>query len=322
MNESFLPSIAPTSPPSAPGIYADLPTLTKLQFHTRGFSFLPRQPVHSILAGRHASRLRGRGLNFEEIRRYLPGDDIRNMDWRVTARLRSPHVRVYTEERERSVLLLVDQRITMFFGSQRNMKSVTAAECAALGAWRVLSQKDRIGAVVFNDREVIEHRPHRSQARVMEILQTIVRQNQALSLKARIPSRPGMLNEALRRAERLATHDFLVCVITDGTNDDEAETNRLMTSIAQHNDVLVGFIYDPFETDLPDAGPLVMSDGTRQLEVDTSRRALRESFRDTFAEKRAQTRRFLLHREVPVLPVSTAEDVATQLRRHLSATRP
>jgi uncharacterized protein (DUF58 family) len=101
MNESILPSIHPSSPPPHPGVYVDLAELVRLKFRTRGFSFLPRQPVHSILAGRHASRLRGRGMNFEEIRRYLPGDDIRNMDWHVTARTRKPHVRVYTEERDR-----------------------------------------------------------------------------------------------------------------------------------------------------------------------------------------------------------------------------
>jgi Ca-activated chloride channel family protein len=107
MNESIFPSIHPSGPPPHPGVYAALAELVRLKFRTRGFSFLPRQPVRSILAGRHASRLRGRGLNFEEIRRYLPGDDIRNMDWRVTARTRQPHVRVYTEEHDRSVLLVV-----------------------------------------------------------------------------------------------------------------------------------------------------------------------------------------------------------------------
>ena len=91
------------SAPVALGVYADLNDLVRLRFHARGYSFLPRQPVHSVLAGRHGSRLRGRGLNFEEIRRYLPGDDIRIMDWRVTARTREPHVRVYTEERDRAV---------------------------------------------------------------------------------------------------------------------------------------------------------------------------------------------------------------------------
>ena len=108
-------------------IYADLEQLVRLEHRARGFSLLPRQPIHSILAGRHASRLRGRGLNFEEIRGYLPGDDVRPMDWKVTARMREPHVRVYTEERDRPVLFLVDQRASMFFGSRRAMKSVAAA---------------------------------------------------------------------------------------------------------------------------------------------------------------------------------------------------
>jgi uncharacterized protein (DUF58 family) len=135
------------SAPAAPGVYAELDDLVRLRFRARGYSFLPRQPVHSVLAGRHASRLRGRGINFEEIRHYLPGDDIRTMDWRVTARTREPHVRVYTEERDRPVLLVVDQRQSMFFGSRRAMKSVVAAEVAALAAWRVLKAGDRVGAL-------------------------------------------------------------------------------------------------------------------------------------------------------------------------------
>ena len=113
------------------GVYANLQDLIKLQHKASGFSFLPKQPVHSLLSGRHASRLRGRGLDFEEIRRYLPGDDIRTMDWKVTARTKKPHIRVYTEERERPVLLVVDQRMSMFFGSTSRMKAVTAAEAAA-----------------------------------------------------------------------------------------------------------------------------------------------------------------------------------------------
>ena len=102
-------------PSDLPGVYANLGELIKLQYKARGFSFLPRQPINSVLAGRHCSRLRGRGLNFEEIRRYQPGDDIRNIDWKVTARTQKTHTRVFTEERDRSVLLVVDQRLSMFF---------------------------------------------------------------------------------------------------------------------------------------------------------------------------------------------------------------
>ena len=149
MNDSIFPSIHPASPPDHPGIYADLAELVRLKFGTRGFSFLPRQPVHSILAGRHASRLRGRGLNFEEIRRYLPGDDIRQMDWRVTARTRKPHVRVYSEERDRPVLLVIDQRQSMFFGSRRAMKSVVAAEVVGAGTVSVSNSANLRYAVLM-----------------------------------------------------------------------------------------------------------------------------------------------------------------------------
>src|SRR5882672_1009364 len=124
-----------TSDASDRGVYTSVAELAELEASARDFSFLRRQPVHSLLSGRHASRVRGRGLAFEELRKYLPGDDIRAMDWHVTARMGEPFVRVYTEEKDRSAYLVVDQRIEMFFGTRRAMKSVTAAEIAALSAW-------------------------------------------------------------------------------------------------------------------------------------------------------------------------------------------
>ncbi len=303
-----------------PGVYTSLHDLVALQAKARGFSFLPRQPVHSLLAGRHASRLRGRGLNFEEIRRYQPGDDIRQIDWKVTARTRRTHSRVFTEERGRSVLLLVDQRITMFFGSVSRMKSVTAAEAAALGAWRVLGQRDRVGGLVFNDSEIDEFRPLGSQSAVMRMFAAIVGRNHALSVRRGLRANPAMFNEALRRCARLAAHDCLVCIMSDGSGHNE-ETRRLLTRIAQHNDLLFAFVFDPLEASLPSAGPLVFGDGSGRLEVDTGDRALRGRFSDAFAAERAGNRKFLLHRETAVLPLSTGEDVAEQIRRHLGVRR-
>ena len=148
-----------------PGVYSNLSELVVLQHQARGFSFLPRQPIHSLLAGRHASRLRGRGLDFEELRHYQFGDDVRLIDWKATNRTRKTQLRVFNEERERIVLLVIDQRLSMFFGSQRCMKSVTAAEAAALAAWRVVFAKDRVGAVVFNDSTIAEIRPQRSRGK-------------------------------------------------------------------------------------------------------------------------------------------------------------
>jgi uncharacterized protein (DUF58 family) len=316
---SSLPS-RPSVQNGMSGAYANLHDLVVLKRRAQGFSFLPRQPVHSLLAGRHASRLRGRGLDFEEIRRYQFGDDIRQIDWKVTARMRKTHTRIYTEERERSTLLLVDQRITMFFGSVKNMKSVTAAEAAALAAWRVLSQKDRVGALVFNDSKIEEIRPQRSNSTVMRILHAIVEQNQTLSVTGGVQANPGMFNEVLRHCDRLAKHDCLVCIISDGFGNDE-ESRQILTRVARHNDVLFAFIHDPLEVALPAAGRLVFGDGSLQLEVDTNSRGLREGFRSTFAEQRADGRKFLLHRETPVLPLSTSEDVAEQVRRQLGTRR-
>src|SRR6201991_3725008 len=166
--------------PAVPGVYVDLDRLIARGKKARTVSFLPRQPVHSLLSGRSASRMRGRGLNFEEIRDYRAGDDVRSIDWKVTARLRKPHIRVFDEERDRQPLLLVDQRLSMFFGSRHAMKSVTAAEAAAIGAWRVLGAGDRIGAVVFGDRGFVEVTARRSRKTVLQILAAIFESNLAL----------------------------------------------------------------------------------------------------------------------------------------------
>jgi len=154
--------------------------LVGLRRQGRDLSFLPRQPVHSQLAGVHASRLRGRGLDFHELRAYVPGDDVRDIDWKVTARTRRPYTRIYSEERNHPALLLIDQRVNMFFGSQLNMKSVTAAHAAALVLWRILAQGDQPGAIVFNDDEQIEIRPARSEMRAMSILRAIEKMNRSL----------------------------------------------------------------------------------------------------------------------------------------------
>jgi uncharacterized protein (DUF58 family) len=306
------------APLSDAQVYVTLKQLAALRHQARGFSFLPRQPVTSLLAGAHTSKLRGRGLDFQEIRKYLPGDDPRSIDWKVTARTRTPHSRVFTEERERPVLLLVDQRIGMFFGSVRMMKSVAAAELAALAAWRTVAVKDRVGAVVFNDSEAVEIRPQRTQSTVMKILRAIETQNRALRANSSARPNPGMLNETLRRACRLATHDYLIMVISDGAGSDP-DTKQVFTTIARHNDVFIALVVDPLEIDLPPAGRMVVSDGERQMEVDTASAALRSGFHREFADRLAAAKRFLLTRDVPVFPLRTDRDVAEQVARALGA---
>ena len=291
--------------------FVSLDELLRLKHRATGFSFLPRQPVHSLLTGRHASRLRGRGLNFEELRHYFEGDDTRSIDWLATARLGTPHVRVYSEERDRPVLLLVDQRSTMFFGSRRCMKSVAAAEVAALAAWRVTSLGDRVGAVVFGDAQVVDVRPQARDAGVVRVLSEVVRQNRLLGSPG--GAAPGRLNEALRHAARMATHDGLVCLISDAAGAD-AETTRLVTRICAHNDMLAIYVHDRLEHDLPDVGSAIFASDRGQIELDSSSASLRERFGSSQMEWRARLAGFSRRREIPVLPVSTERDPTRQLQ--------
>jgi len=296
--------------------YVELDDLLQQRYRAQGFSYLPRQPVHSVLAGTRASKLRGRGLNFEELRAYLPGDDIRNIDWKVTARTGKPHTRIYTEERDRSALMLVDQRLNMFFGSRRRTKSAAAAEVAAGSAWRVLSVGDRPGGLIFGDSHIEHVHPHRSESRVLEFLNRVVTANQALSAQSGATANPSQLNKALKLAASAVTHDSLIVLISDLYGADDT-TAHLMSRLAEHNDVLVVFIFDPLETDLPDAGRLVVGDGAVQVQFDSSDEGLRDAFRADFEARLAQARSLLLKRQIPVLTISTDRLSIEQVREQL-----
>jgi uncharacterized protein (DUF58 family) len=304
---------ARTALPNRAGVQTTLEELLLLRAEARGFSFLPRQPVTSLLSGRHASRLRGRGLAFEELRHYQQGDDIRSMDWRATARLRSPHVRVYSEERERPVLLVVDQRRTMFFGSRRAMKSVVAAEVAALGAWRTLAAGDRVGGIVFNDGELVDLVPHRSQTRVLRLLHEVVRLNQLLAEQPDEQTAPQVsLNDALQAATRRAAHDHLVVLISDLDGADET-TKRLATELASHNDVLIVGIYDPLGASLQVQPGMNVVDRGVTYDLPTGA-AFADSFRQAFEDLLDQWMEIFRALRVPVIPLSAASSPIEQLR--------
>ena len=293
--------------------YVSLDDLRKLSHRAQGFSFLPRQPVHSLLTGRHASRLRGRGLDFDELRHYYEGDDTRTIDWAATARLGTPYVRVYREERDRPVLLLVDQRVSMFFGSKRATKSVVAAEVAALSAFRVASLGDRVGGIVYSEQGITEVEPQARQGGVRRLLAEIVRHNNALRADLPHPPDPGLYNEALRRAVRMIKHDGLVVMISDGSGK-TAETVKIATELTAHNDLIAVFVYDPIEAELPDIGRTVLAEAERQIEVDLSSAGLRRRFATDFTESRRQIERASIKRAIPVLPIRTDRDVAEQVR--------
>lgn len=188
-------------------VYVSLAQLMALEFKARDLSFLSRQPKGSILAGNHASRLRGRGLNFDELRRYQPGDDLRHLDWRATLRTGKPVVRTFTEERDRPALILVDQRMSMYFGSERSFKSALAAELGALAAWIVFNAGDRVGGLVFNDSQIDAIAPLRSRKRVEALCSRIAQQNLELNAGNPDAEDEDQLDKVLQRCVALAGHD-------------------------------------------------------------------------------------------------------------------
>ena len=301
-------------------IYVDLASLVRLRYNARGFSYLPRQPVRSLLSGRKRSKLRGRGLDFDELRHYRPGDDIRTMDWRVTNRTGKPHVRVYTEERDRPVIVVVDQRLPMFFGSEKKMKSVVAAEIAALTAWRVLNSGDRVGAILFNDTTAVHIKPSRSEQKTMNWLGDLVDMNNKLSIAPGNESKPDALMEALLLLERSVGHDYLVVLVSDfyGWSKRSMEVIR---RIRRHNDVICSLVYDPLEQSISNAHRLIISDGSYQLEIDPLQHNIGDRFEEKFKSSVAHVTEDLRQHDIPILPVDTITPVTDQLRQKLGGQR-
>ncbi len=298
---------------SDPRVYADLGRLISLRHQTHGFGFLPRRSLESPFTGRYASKLRGRGLNIEDLRRYYPGDDIRLMDWKATIRTGKPHVRTYTEERDRFALILVDQRMSMFFGSRGKMKSVVAAEVAALAAWRVMSAGDRVGGLIFDDEKVTDIRPQRNFKNLLRLLSTLVDYNRRLKVGRAVLPRSRQLNKILSKAEKLSTHDFLVIVVSDLNGWDEASVKHLK-NIARHNDVVVFYVYDPLEKKLPREGKFIVTDGKLQIEFDPAEKSVGQRFSERFYNTVDYLEDNLKHHAVPVVLVDTICEVRDRMR--------
>lgn len=298
-----------------PRIHADLAHLRGLSRAARALSLLPRQPVRSALNGRHASRLRGRGLNFEELRNYQIGDDPRTIDWKVTARTGEPYVRVYTEERDRPALLVVDQRMSMFFGTEHNMKSVTAAEAATLAAFRIRAQGDRVGGIVFSDTAVAELRPKASGRALNRLISTIAEANCALNAGVEVAgSMP--LNRPLEAASRIATIGNMILVFSDfGEVDDHTE--KLVRRMAQHNDVILFPVTDRAGPQTLDGMRMVVSDGRLQAELDMRDAGVSTGVEEVTATRVARAIGWTQKYGIPVLPLTSARDTLPQMRELL-----
>lgn len=300
-----------------PRIHVDLAHLRALKGRARQVSFRPRQPTTSILNGQHASKIKGRGLNFEELRHYAKGDDVRTIDWKVTARTGAPYVRVYTEERDRPVLLLVDQRMSMFFGSTHVMKSVTAAEAAALAAFRVRDKGDRVGGIVFDDTDLHEVRPQSSIRSLNRFLDTLAQANGRLHAEAPNVS-PIPLSRPVEAAARIVKSGALVIIFSDFDGWD-ADTERGLRAISRRNDLILFSVLDPTSQQLPPDLDIVASDGELQAEINVGEESVRRRLAEFSTGRLAALFDFSSRYGVPIVPLSTAEDTLPQILRLLGA---
>jgi uncharacterized protein (DUF58 family) len=240
--------------------------------------------VRALAAGGHLSAFKGRGVEFDESRLYQPGDDLRTMDWRVTARTGKPHTKVFREERNRPVMVWLDLRASMRFATRAAFKAVRAAEAAALIAWSAVGNGDRFGALVFSETEHHELRPRLGRRAALQLFQ-LVSGDVFWSPPAGDGGRDNA-DHALLRLTRVVRPGGLIFLLSDfrGLGPD---SERHIRQLARHGEVFLVHFFDPVEAELPPPGRYRIKVGSRSFAIDTADAALRASYRARFEARRA-----------------------------------
>ncbi len=300
-----------------PGVQASLESLIRLRAEAGGLALSPGAKVRSARAGGYRSLYRGRGIDFDEVRIYQPGDDIRTMDWRVTARTGEPHTKIYHEEKERPVLFVVDQGPSMSFGTRVRFKSVTAARAAALLAWAAVSNHDRVGGVVFSGSSHSELRPVARRRGVLQLCRALsAGPSDTVAKNAKV----NALNEALARVSRIARPGSVLFLLSDFRGADE-ETEHRMMQLSIHNDVVVIFIYDPLEAAAPAPGRYPISDGNGFITLDTTSDRARSAYRQRFEARRERLSAVCRRHRMRFITLAT-NDPLMRILRHALPSRP
>ncbi|MDD7805365.1 MAG: DUF58 domain-containing protein [Endozoicomonas sp. (ex Botrylloides leachii)] len=295
------------------GIYAELTELIQLRLKARNLQLFQSISAKSQLSGGILSPFKGRGMNFEEVRAYQAGDDIRTIDWRVTARRSKPHTKIFREERERPVMIILDQSHSLFFGSKLNFKSVTACETAALLAWGTLLHGDRIGGIIFNEIDHYNIRPKSAKTALMHFLKKAEKLNKQLQIKS-MPTQQnqGYLANSLRHARRVAHPGTQLFIISD-FRDMDSEALRQLAKLKRHCEIMAFQITDPLEQELPEPSCYVITNGIHRYTLDTRQRAHRQAFREQqFAQYQLLEKQLIQYR-IPLIRLSSEEDTAEQL---------
>ncbi|HEY0290567.1 MAG TPA: DUF58 domain-containing protein [Pseudomonas sp.] len=304
---------------SQPGIRVSLAELIEMRHRVREVQLFSTPSRRSPLIGLHHSKLRGRGVDFDQVRVYQAGDDVRTIDWRVTARTQEPHTKLFHEERERPIFIMVEQSRRLFFGSGLMFKSVMAAQAAALVGWAALGHNDRVGGLVFGDNEHYEIKPRRSKQSLLQLLNRLVRANQSLHTEA-LADR-DTFGIALRRAREVLRPGSLAIILCDERALSDSVEQQL-SLLSRHCDLLLLPISDPLDHALPAAGLLRFTEHGAQLELDTLNPDLRQTYRTQGEARVARWERLAQKLRVLMMPLSTQREMVEQLREYLNAQHP
>lgn len=294
-------------------LYPRLDDLLELRHQAHALGVSSHHLVNSTFAGLYASVFRGAGVNFEEVREYREGDDIRYMDWKVTARVDKPHLKIFREERERSVVLCVDRGPHMTFGTRSTFKSVQAARAAALIGWAASRLQDRVGGMAFGDPEQgLQHfRPARGRRALWQLLRALTLPGSTASASI------DCLAGALKRATRGLPTGSLIFVIAD-FNREVRDLEPVLGNLRQRSSVVLIPVDDPADREIPAMGQVSFrgTDG-RLLVIDTDDRQARDAYRAAW-EQRRQTLSALTNRlRILLMPIHTEQDIHRSLIANL-----
>ncbi len=257
--------------------FTDEHQLTQLRLLAKRLRLASLPQLQGLMVGNHQSRQKGRGLDLDQLRIYQPGDDIRSIDWRVTARTQKPHTRIYKEERERPVMILCDQRSPMLFGSQRSFKSVVAAQCTALIAWAAFDHGDKVGAVILGDDSEVDFRPKQRSQHILRILKNINEFNHKLEQQRAQKSAQYSLSQSLLNLKRTLKPGTTLYIISDFYDLTEADS-AILFSLKKHNHIVALQVFDPLERTAPKPGLYSVTDGSNHGFLDTQNASLQDAY--------------------------------------------
>ncbi|AQQ67523.1 hypothetical protein Mag101_07630 [Microbulbifer agarilyticus] len=292
------------------GAYPEVAPLIRLRHIARQLRLFKPRVNRSDQSGNLLTRYRGRGMNFEEVRYYQPGDDVRSIDWRVTARTGKTHTKLFQEERERPVVILLDLRSPMFFGSQNAFKSVAACSIASALCWAGLQHGDRIGALIFSDQGVNTVRPRRSHHAVLAAIHGMV--DSATSLDSPIAADGSQpLSALLEEARRVARPGSAVFLISD-CHDLDASCEQSLYLLTRHADLQILRVSDPLEQQLPDQA-VTISDGRQRTFLGKGKQALKQQFARHQHQIRENAAQLCRRLHLPLLDFDNTQPVVPKL---------